>query len=68
MAGSERIFPAVAMADAFTATMAFNETKKLPELETHPLRKLFPEFVSNSRDVRQEACLRLRETGRERSI
>lgn len=45
MAGSERIFPAVAMADAFTATMAFNETKKLPELETHPLRKLFPEFV-----------------------
>ncbi len=45
MAGSERIFPAVAMADAFTAALAFAETKKLPDLETHPLRKLFPDFV-----------------------
>jgi tetrahydromethanopterin S-methyltransferase subunit H len=45
MLGSERIFPAVAMADAFTATLAFSETKKLPELETHPLHKLFPDFV-----------------------
>jgi len=45
MAGSERIIPAVAMADAFTATLAFGETKKVPALETHPLRKLFPEFV-----------------------
>ncbi len=45
MAGSERIFPAVAMADAFTATLAFAETKKLPDLETHPLRKLFGDFA-----------------------
>ncbi len=45
MAGSQRIFPAVAMADAFTAVMVFGETKKLPELESHPLHKLFPEFV-----------------------
>jgi tetrahydromethanopterin S-methyltransferase subunit H len=45
MAGSERIIPAVAMADAFTATLAFGETKKIPALESHPLRKLFPEFV-----------------------
>ena len=45
MAGASRIFPAVAMADAFTATYAFAETKKLPELETHPLNKLFPDFV-----------------------
>lgn len=45
MAGSPRIFPAVAMADAFTATLAFGESKRIPELETHPLRKLFPEFV-----------------------
>jgi len=45
MAGSERIFPAVALADAFLATMVFAETKRLPALETHPLRKLFPEFV-----------------------
>lgn len=44
MAGSNRLFPAVAMADAYLATMVFGETKKLPELETHPLRKLFPEF------------------------
>jgi len=35
----------VATADAFTATLVFGETKRLPELETHPLRKLFPEFV-----------------------
>lgn len=45
MAGSDRIFPAVAMADAFTATLVYGESKKLPELETHPLRKLFPDFV-----------------------
>ncbi|MEW6137496.1 MAG: tetrahydromethanopterin S-methyltransferase subunit H [Thermodesulfobacteriota bacterium] len=45
MAGSERIIPAVAMADAFTATLVFGETKKLPESDNHPLRKLFPEFV-----------------------
>jgi len=45
MAGASRIFPAVAMADAFAATAAFAETRKLPELETHPLNKLFPDFV-----------------------
>ncbi|MDQ7781415.1 MAG: tetrahydromethanopterin S-methyltransferase subunit H [Desulfomonilaceae bacterium] len=45
MTGSERIFPAVAMADAFTATLAFSETKRLPEIDTHPLHKLFPDFV-----------------------
>lgn len=45
MAGSERIIPAIAMADAFTATLVFGETKKLPETDSHPLRKLFPEFV-----------------------
>jgi len=45
MAGATRIFPAVAMADAFTASAVFAETKRLPELETHPLNKLFPDFV-----------------------
>ncbi|MCJ7687278.1 MAG: hypothetical protein MUO68_23615 [Desulfobacteraceae bacterium] len=45
MAGASRIFPAVAMAGAFAATAAFAETKKLPEIETHPLNKLFPDFV-----------------------
>lgn len=45
MAGSERIFPAVAMADAFTATLVFGETKRLPASDSHPLGKLFPDFV-----------------------
>jgi tetrahydromethanopterin S-methyltransferase subunit H len=45
MAGATRIFPAVAMADAFLATAAFAETKELPKDENHPLYKLFPEFV-----------------------
>ncbi len=45
MAGSPRLFPAVALADAFTATLVFGETKKLPASESHPLYKLFPEFV-----------------------
>jgi tetrahydromethanopterin S-methyltransferase subunit H len=45
MAGASRIFPAVAMADAFTATSAFAETKKMPTDPNHPLYKLFPDFV-----------------------
>lgn len=45
MAGCARIIPAVAMADAFLATMVFAETKKLPKDPNHPLFKLFPEFV-----------------------
>jgi len=45
MAGSARIIPAVAMADAFLATQVFGLTRKLPEVPTHPLRKLFPEFI-----------------------
>jgi len=45
MAGAPRIFPAVAMADAFLATAAFAETKKLPTDPNHPLYKLFPDFV-----------------------
>ncbi len=45
MAGASRIFPAVAMADAFLATSAFAETKKLPTDPDHPLYKLFPDFV-----------------------
>ena len=45
MAGATRIFPAVAMADAFLATAAFAETRELPKDQDHPLYKLFPEFV-----------------------
>jgi len=43
--GSRQRYLAVAMADAFLATQVFAETKGLPELETHPLNKLFPDFV-----------------------
>jgi tetrahydromethanopterin S-methyltransferase subunit H len=45
MAGSPRLFPAVALADAFAATLVFGETKKLPASDNHPLYKLFPEFA-----------------------
>jgi len=51
MAGSDRVFPAVAMADAFTATLAFAENKKLPPVANHPLYKLFPEFVEQLRTM-----------------
>jgi len=51
MAGSSRLFPAVAMADAFTATLVFSETKKLPALKTHPINKLFPDFIAQLKDM-----------------
>lgn len=51
MAGASRIFPAVAMADAYTATYAFADTRKLPELESHPLNKLFPDFVGQLKEM-----------------
>ena len=51
MAGSERVFPAVAMADAFTATFVFAETKRLPQSDTHPLNKLFPDFTEQLKTI-----------------
>ena len=51
MAGAPRIFPAVAMADAFLATAVFAETKKLPIDPSHPLYKLFPEFVEQLESI-----------------
>ncbi len=51
MAGATRIFPAVAMADAFLATAAFAETKKLPQDQDHPLYKLFPDFVEQLKSI-----------------
>jgi len=45
MAGASRLFPAVALAEAFLATYVFGETRKLPAAQTHPLYKLFPDFV-----------------------
>ena len=50
MAASARLFPAIAMADAFTATLCFGETKRLPSLESHPLNKLFPDFMDQLRE------------------
>jgi tetrahydromethanopterin S-methyltransferase subunit H len=51
MAGSDRIFPAVAMADAFTATMVYGEHKKLPAAPNHPLYKLFPDFIEQLKSM-----------------
>jgi len=51
MAGSGRVFPAVAMADAFLATLICAESKRLPEARTHPLYMLFPDFVEQIKSV-----------------
>lgn len=51
MAGSDRIFPAVAMADAFTATMVYGEHKQLPAAPNHPLYKLFPDFIEQLKSM-----------------
>ncbi len=45
MDGAPRIFPAVALADAFLATAAFGEARRLPKVPDHPLYKLFPDFA-----------------------
>jgi hypothetical protein len=44
MAGSQRIIPAVAMADAFLATMVFGETKKLPDSPGPSPKQAVPRF------------------------
>ena len=46
MAGADRVFPAVAMAESYLATIVFSETGELPEKKDHPLHKLFPDFVA----------------------
>ncbi len=51
MAGATRIFPAVAMADAFLASAVFAETKRLPRDQNHPLYKLFPDFVEKLKSI-----------------
>ncbi|UCF57901.1 MAG: tetrahydromethanopterin S-methyltransferase subunit H [Deltaproteobacteria bacterium] len=51
MAGGDRIFPAVAMAEAYLATAVFSETGKLPEKEDHPIYKLFPDFVTQLKEI-----------------
>jgi len=51
MAGSPRIFPAVAMANAFISTLTFAENKQLPASENHPLNRLFPDFVNQLKAI-----------------
>lgn len=41
-----RIFPAVVSAALFQATLAFDETKRLPENKNHPIYKYFGEFAT----------------------
>ena len=53
MAGSSRIFPAVALAAAFEATLVFAESGRVPALESHPLNKLFPDFAAQLRGVKK---------------
>lgn len=52
MAGAERVFPAVSLADAYLATAVFSETGRLPETEDHPIHKLFPDFVAQLEEMR----------------
>lgn len=47
MVGAARIMPAIAMANAFQATAVYSETGRLPKETSHPLFKLFPDFVEN---------------------
>jgi len=54
MAGAPRLFPAVAMADAFAATWAFGETGRIPQEKTHPLNKLFSEFAAQLKGMQPE--------------
>lgn len=41
-----RIFPAIVSASLFQATLAFEETKCLPENKNHPIYKYFGEFAN----------------------
>ena len=50
MAGADRVFPAVALAEAYLASAVFSETGRLPEKENHPLNILFPDFVTQLKE------------------
>lgn len=45
MTGTERVFTAVATASTMAATMAYEETKQLPENKDHPIYRFFDDFV-----------------------
>jgi tetrahydromethanopterin S-methyltransferase subunit H len=51
IAGAGRIFPAVAMAEAYLATAVFSEIGELPKKEGHPIHKLFPDFVTQLKEM-----------------
>ena len=51
MAGADRVFPAVALAEAYLATAVFSENGKLPANTDHPIHKLVPEFVAQLIDM-----------------
>lgn len=46
IAVAPRIFPAIVSASLFQATLAFEETKRLPENKNHPIYKYFGEFAT----------------------
>jgi tetrahydromethanopterin S-methyltransferase subunit H len=51
MAGADRVFPAVAVAEAYLATGVLPETGTLPESEAHPLYRLFPDFADQLKEM-----------------
>ena len=48
-----RIFPAVVSACLFQATLAFNETKRLPDNKNHPIYKFFEPFATKLSEGQQ---------------
>jgi tetrahydromethanopterin S-methyltransferase subunit H len=54
MAGADRVFPAVAMAEAYLATAVFAETGRLPDKGDHPLYKLFADFSAQLRETQRK--------------
>lgn len=56
MAGTERVIPAIALADAFLATAVFDETKEMPKEPNHPINKLWPDFAEQLKVGWQQAA------------
>lgn len=56
MAGTERVIPAIALADAFLATAVFDETKEMPKDPNHPINKLWPDFAEQLKVGWQQAA------------
>lgn len=56
MAGAARVMPAIALADAFLATAAFDQTKEMPKDPNHPIIKLWPDFAEQLKVRWQESA------------